>query len=105
MKILYVDSIEKLDYNYLPIYKKCDNGKYLQLCSTQLSEEILNEKADPTELISAIDGFSNVAFNALSKKLNVKFVVVDIHTDKDKFIKEEKEKKLVIERFNRFQNY
>jgi hypothetical protein len=46
IKIVYVDSIEKLDYNYLPTYKKCDNGKYLQLCTHQLSIELINENAD-----------------------------------------------------------
>ena len=83
MKILYVDNIENLDYNYLPIYKKCDNGKYLQLCSSQLSDELFKEKADITDLVKAIDGFSQQTFNELSKKLNVKFV------------EDEEEKKLV----------
>jgi len=74
MKILYVDSIEKLDYNYLPTYKKCDNGKYLQLCLTQLSDDLLKENADISDLVKAIEGFSQQTFNELSKKLNVKFV-------------------------------
>ena len=29
IKIVYVDSADKFDYSYLPIYKKCENGKYL----------------------------------------------------------------------------
>ena len=37
-KILYVNSVDELDYNFLPIYKKCDNGKYFQICNPVISE-------------------------------------------------------------------
>ena len=73
-KLLYVNSVDELDYNFLPIYKKCDNGKYFQICNTTLSADLLMEKADITDLVLAIDGFSTPVFNALSKKMNIKFV-------------------------------
>ena len=73
-KLLYVNNIDQLDYNFLPIYKKCDNGKYFQICNTTLSEDLLMEKADITDLILAINGFATPVFNAFSKMMNVKFV-------------------------------
>jgi len=90
VKILYVDNIENFNYNFLPTYKKCDNGKYFQICATELSEEILKENADITELVSAIDNFSSPAFNALSKKMNVDF------------IEDKEEKLLVIQKYQIF---
>ena len=88
--MLYVDSVDQFDYNFLPTYKKCDNGKYLQLCITELSEDLLKENADPIDLVFALDGFAQPAFNALSKKMNINFI-------KDK--ENEEEKKLVIKKF------
>lgn len=73
-KLLYVNSVDELDYNFLPIYKKCDNGKYFQICNTTLSEDLLLEKADITDLVLSIEGFAKPVFNALSEKMNVKFV-------------------------------
>lgn len=93
IKILYVDNIEKLDYEYLPTYKKCSNGKYLQICSTKLNEDILKENADPTDLVSALDGFAQPVFNALSKKMNVNFV------------EDKEEKVLIIRKYVKYQNY
>lgn len=89
MKILYVDSVDQFDYNFLPTYKKCDNGKYFQLCVTELSDDLLKENADTADLVFALDGFAQPAFNALSKKMNLNFV-----EDKD-------EKILVIEKFQK----
>ena len=73
-KLLYVNSVDELDYNFLPIYKKCDNGKYFQICNTTLNDDLLSEKADITDLVLAIDGFATPVFNALSKMMNIKFV-------------------------------
>lgn len=95
-KILYVNSIDELDYSYVPTYKKCNNGKYLQLCTSNLDIELIKEKADPTPLILAIDGFTKPAFNELAKKLNVTFIELKIEDDE--------EKKIVIERFIAYQN-
>ena len=92
IKIVYVNSIEKIDYDYLPIYKKCDNDKYLQLCIQKLSIEIIKENADPTDLILAIDNFSKSVFNILKKKLNVEFV------------EDDDEKKLIINKYRDYQN-
>lgn len=93
MKILYVDNIENLDYTYLPTYKKCSNGKYLQLCTTSLSDEVLNEKANLFDLCVSIEQFSLPVFNILSKKLNVQFI--DIKDNDD----EKTEKILVIKKY------
>lgn len=83
-KILYVDDVEKLDYDYLPTYKKCDNGKYLQLCIQKLDIEVIKEKADPTPLILAVDGFAKSVFIELSKKLKIKFIELKIEDDEEK---------------------
>lgn len=95
-KILYVNSIDELDYNYVPTYKKCDNGKYLQLCVQKLTTEVIKEKADPTPLILAVDGFAKSVFIELSKKLNVTFIELKIEDDD--------EKKLVIQKYQKYQN-
>ena len=98
IKILYVDNIEKFDYNFLPIYKKSDNGKYFQLCISSLGEDVLKENADPTDLIFAIEGFSISTFNAISKKMNVKFV-----NDKEKEVIEEKV--IIIKKYIKYNKY
>ena len=73
-KILYVNSVDELDYNFLPIYKKCDNGKYFQICNVTLSEDLLQEKSDITDLVLAIEGFAKIIFNKLSEMMNVKII-------------------------------
>ena len=92
VKLLYVDNVEKFNNNYLPIYKKCDNGKYIQLCMITLSDDILQHNADPTDIIYAIDNFSKIVFNELARKMNIKFV------DEDK-----EEKNIVIKKCQIFQ--
>ena len=95
-KILYVDSINDLDYDYLPTYKKCDNGKYVQLCIQKLEMSVIKEKADPTPLILAVDGFAKSVFVELSKKLNVTYIELKIDDDE--------EKKIVIKKYQTYQN-
>ena len=94
-KILYVDSVDNFDYEYLPTYKKCDNGKFLQLCIQKLETSIIKENADITPLVLAVDGFTKSAFLELSKNLNVNFVELKIEDDE--------EKQLVIKRYYKYQ--
>ena len=89
MEIRYVDDIEKLNYDYLPTYKKSQNGKYLQLCITKLSDKLLNEidnNTDITHIVSTIEQFSESSFKILGKKMNIEFIK-DTDENKQNIIK------------------